>query len=443
MNKLPFFTVSEVNNLVKTVIEKEEVFFNITVKGEISNLKIYPRAIYFTLKDQDSLISAVKFGAALLKTSYIPKDGDEVLVTGSIQVYEKRGNYQIVANYIELYGQGLALLNLQKLKEKLQQEGLFDASKKRPLPHFPKTIGIITGKDSAAYKDLIFNINRRYPLVTIKYFPTLVQGVSAPGDIVATLKFAYQQDLDLIIIGRGGGSEEDLHAFNDEQVARTVALSPIPTISAVGHEINQSITDLVADKYVSTPTGAAEAAVPDQKTLITYLNEQYTTLYDEISLQISTYRKNLQNLSQRPIFSKPGYIYQEKLKELVKISERLNIFVNQNLSNYENKVDSLVIRLKSPQLKINEYHLKAVHLKEQLNMRIKSNFIQKGNQFNKNAEKLQTLSPLKVLERGYSLTLNEKGEVITDSRQLYIGQKVTTTFQHGKIHSEIKEKEDE
>jgi len=232
MEPRSYLTIKEINSAIKTHIEGDITFRHVILKGEVSNFRQYPKALYFSLKDQEAKISAVFFLYGTYP-KYLPKDGDEVLVTGSISVYVKDGSYQINAKQIELFGLGDQLLALQKLKEKLQKEGLFDANKKRPLPRYPQRVGMIAGRDSAALKDLTTNLNRRYPIAQQIFFPSLVQGLLAPKDLIRALSLAYQADLDVLIIARGGGAEEDLSAFNDETMVRKVAQSPVPTIAAI------------------------------------------------------------------------------------------------------------------------------------------------------------------------------------------------------------------
>ena len=258
-------TVSQVNTYVKTVLSNDENLRYLLVKGEISNFKAGASGhLYFSLKDDKSKINVVMFKEAARSLSFLPKDGDEVVILASLDVYEAAGTYQLYARNIEKRGQGALLMELEELKKKLAAEGLF-SKPKRKINIYPKAIGIITALNSAAIKDMITNIKRRYPIADILIFPAAVQGEKAPQELLKAFYKSQEYDLDTLIIGRGGGASEDLSAFNDEALIRAVATSKMPVISAVGHEIDFTLLDFVADDRVSTPTGAAEKATVDRR----------------------------------------------------------------------------------------------------------------------------------------------------------------------------------
>lgn len=260
------YSVTDINRYVKSIISQDENLKFIYVKGEISNFK--PGAnghFYFSLKDKDSLINVAMFSNYASKLIFTPKNGDEVVVLASVDVYPARGTYQLLAFEMNQIGQGQILVELEKLKKQLQAEGLFDASRKRPINIYPKAIGVITAKNSAAIRDIIKNIKDRYPIADIYVFPSAVQGEEAPKELLKAFKKSQQYDLDTLIIGRGGGASEDLGAFNDEALVRAIANSKMPVISAVGHEIDTTLVDYVADKRASTPTGAAVMATVDRR----------------------------------------------------------------------------------------------------------------------------------------------------------------------------------
>lgn len=257
-------SVSEVNAYVKRVLSQDENLKYLLVKGEISNFKNGANGhLYFSLKDAKSLISVVMFREYAKTLTFNPKDGDEVIMLATLDVYEARGSYQLYAKSMDLKGVGAKMVELEELKKKLAAEGLF-SKPKRPIPEYPKTIGIITALNSAAIKDLLTNIKRRFPVVDIYVFPSSVQGENAPKELIKAFNKSQQYDLDTLIIGRGGGASEDLSAFNDEGLVRAVYTSKMPVIAAVGHEIDYTLLDYVADVRVSTPTGAAEKATPDR-----------------------------------------------------------------------------------------------------------------------------------------------------------------------------------
>ncbi|MFZ9197008.1 MAG: exodeoxyribonuclease VII large subunit [Bacilli bacterium] len=396
MEPRSYLTIKEINSAIKTHIEGDITFRHVILKGEVSNFRQYPKALYFSLKDQEAKISAVFFLYGTYP-KYLPKDGDEVLVTGSISVYVKDGSYQINAKQIELFGLGDQLLALQKLKEKLQKEGLFDANKKRPLPRYPQRVGMIAGRDSAALKDLTTNLNRRYPIAQQIFFPSLVQGLLAPKDLIRALSLAYQADLDVLIIARGGGAEEDLSAFNDETLVRKVAQSPVPTIAAIGHEINLSLVDLVADKRVSTPTGAAELAVPNQEDIYQELHTSVERAMQAIQSQLKLLTKQLHVFQERPVLVTPLAMYNLKKEALKNFQTRI-----------QNAIQSLF-----------------------QNQRAKANQYQAS---------LNALSPYAVIDRGYALTTLASGEVVNSLKDVKIGDVIVTKLKDGSFTSEVKKK---
>jgi exodeoxyribonuclease VII large subunit len=395
-NHPSYFTVKEANLYIKARFDVDPLLNKVTIRGEVSNFKQYPKAMYFSLKDQESKISVVMFlyGKGL---DFTPKDGDEVLISGSISVYPKEGTYQLYGKTIERFGQGNQLLALQQLKEKLYKEGLFDPLKKRALPRFPKRVGIIAGKDSAALKDLTFNLHRRYPVAQIVFFPSLVQGTKAVLDIKRAYLLAKGSDLDLLILARGGGAEEDLSAFNDESLVRLLATSPIPTIAAIGHEINQSLVDLVCDHKSSTPTGAAELAVPDQVELKRLLNQKKSIMETILKRDLANYRQTLSLLASRPVLVNPKAIYAHQLQAT--------------------KV-----------------------LKDKLNRTMKDLLQKKRLMYQGLRDSLRALSPYEVLNRGYAINLMEDGKPLVSTKQVKVGEKVKTILKDGFMISEIKER---
>lgn len=391
-----YLTIKEINTAIKTRVESEPAFRSVVLKGEVSNFRQYPKALYFSLKDQEAKISAVFFlyGAY---PKYLPKDGDEVLVTGAIGVYIKDGSYQINAKQIELFGLGDHLLALQKLKEKLLKEGLFDPSRKRSLPTYPTHVGIIAGRDSAALKDLTTNLFRRYPLAKQTFFPSLVQGPLAPKDLMRALSLAYQTQLDVLIIARGGGAEEDLSAFNDEALVRHVALAPMPTIAAIGHEINLSLVDLVADQRASTPTGAAELAVRDKEELYQDLASARERSAIAMTNQLRRLQMSLQTFKARPVLMSPLGMYELQKVQVGQFRQRLT----QAMRVLLQQRTSLTQRLQAS---------------------------------------LTALSPFAVIERGYALTTNAKGKVVNALADIVEGEMITTQLKDGTFTSEVKKK---
>ena len=260
------YSVSDVNRYIKAIISQDENLKFISVRGELSNFKRGANGhLYFSLKDKDSLINCAMFSTYASKLIFNPNDGDEVLVMASVDVYATRGSYQLIVYEMNSIGQGQMLLELEKLKKALQKEGLFDESRKRDINIYPQAVGVITAKNGAAIRDIVTNIKRRYPICDIYVFPSAVQGDSAPKELLRAFQKSQEYDLDTLIIGRGGGASEDLSAFNDETLVRAIAESKMPVIAAVGHEVDTTLVDYVADKRASTPTGAAELATVDMR----------------------------------------------------------------------------------------------------------------------------------------------------------------------------------
>jgi len=295
-----YWSIAEVNTYLKEILEADANLQNLWVTGEISNLSRPASGhLYFTLKDQTSSLRCVMWKNRALQIKTALQDGLAVEAHGVLGVYEKSGQYQLYVDFIRPKGEGALFQEFQRLKSQLEMEGLFDPARKRPIPAWPTRIGIVTSPSSAAFQDMKDTLNRRYPLVKILLSPSSVQGDSAPGEISAALERLYRLEPDLILIGRGGGSIEDLWAFNDEKVARTLAESPVPVISGVGHETDFTITDFVADLRAPTPTAAAELAVPDQSELRLGLGESRTRLARSIQSIISDLNWKMENYSTR------------------------------------------------------------------------------------------------------------------------------------------------
>ena len=284
----PILLVSDVNTYIKALLTSDERLKFIRVKGEISNFKVYPSGhFYFSLKDKDSIINAVMFANYAKRIAFSPKNGDEVVVLASVDSYVPRGTYNLNVFEMEEVGLGQQLIELEKLKKQLASEGLFDESRKRPINIYPKAIGVITAPNGAAVRDIVTNIKRRYPVADIYVFPSLVQGEQAPASLLKAFKKSQEYDLDTLIIGRGGGASEDLSAFNDETLVRAVATSKMPIIAAVGHEIDTTLIDYIADKRASTPTGAAELATVDRREIENFFSQSMLlmeqALYDSVN----------------------------------------------------------------------------------------------------------------------------------------------------------------
>ena len=368
------YSVSDINKYIKAIINNDQNLRYISVKGEISNLKYGANGhVYFSLKDKESIISVCLFSTYASKLTFKPENGDEVIVLASVDVYPARGSYQLIAVVLEQAGKGDILYELEQLKKQLASEGLFDISRKKPINIYPNAIGVITAPNSAAIKDIIFNLKRRYPIADIYFFPSQVQGDNAPKELLQAFITAQKYPLDTIIIGRGGGASEDLSAFNDEKLVRAIAESKIPVIAAIGHEIDSTLVDFVADKRASTPTGAAELATIDRREIELHFQDA-----------IDSMEESLRN-----------YV-EDKQEEVLDAKEKMRNFLTD----------------------------KVTLLKQKVTLR---------------SEQLNSLSPKSVLQRGYSISLDEKGKPIVDASTQKVGNKIRTIYAKGETISAIEE----
>ena len=379
-----YITVTQLTKYIKYKIDNDINLNEVFLKGEISNFKAHSRGhYYFTIKDEGSRISAVMFANNTKKLKFLPTDGMKVLVTGKISVFEANGSYQIYVNDMLEDGVGNLYIAYEQLKKKLEEEGLFDKSHKKSIPKIPNRVGVITAPTGAAIKDIISTIKRRWPLSEIILLPALVQGEEAHSTIVEQIKNAESYNLDTLIVGRGGGSIEDLWPFNEEDVAKAIYECPIPTISAVGHEVDFTIADFVADLRAPTPTGAAEMAVPAISDVISYLDQINIRLNKSLLNKININKKHLDEIKKHYIFTNPITIYESKELIFDNLVERLR-FSLKNLVNIKEK-------------KYNE-------LKNSIIFKKPYNLIDnKSNRYLQVLSKLEALSPLKTLQRGYSI----------------------------------------
>ena len=412
-----YISVTQLTRYIKYKIDNDVNLNEVYLKGEISNFKAHSRGhYYFTLKDEGSRINAVMFSSQTRNVKFIPQDGMKVLVNGKISVYEANGGYQIYVNEMLEDGIGNLYIAFEQLKKKLQDEGLFNEEYKKPIPKIPSRIGVVTAPTGAAIKDIISTIKRRWPLTEIYLFPALVQGESAKEDIVRQIKRADEYNLDTLIVGRGGGSIEDLWAFNEEIVARAIFECKTPVISAVGHEIDFTIADFVADLRAPTPTGAAEMAVPQLADIAKYLNQVNIRLNNTISNQINQNKRKLIDLKNSNIFKNPIMIYQTKEMMFDNLLEKLKL----NLINLTNIKEKELIRLKNSYVLQKPYQL----------------IDQKSNKYLQLLSKLETLSPLLTLQRGYSITKKE-GKVVSKAKEIKKGDSIEVTFTDGSIEAEV------
>ncbi len=414
-----YIKISELNNYIKSLLDKDIYLNKVYLKGEISNFKNHTRGhLYFTLKDDESRISAVMFQSSAVKLTFMPEDGMNVLVSGRISAYPAQGSYQIYVDKMEVDGLGALYIEYEKLKKKLATLGLFNKEHKVPIPKYPEKIGVITASTGAAVKDIMSTIKRRYPICEVILFPCLVQGKDAAPDIVRQIKRADEYGLDTIIVGRGGGSIEDLWAFNEEIVAYAIYECNTPIISAVGHEIDWTIADFAADLRAPTPTGAAEMAVPTVLDVNTLIDNYKIRLNKNIKNMVNTKFIKLRSLKNSFILKNPMSMYEVKEQKLDSLMDGLNKNIKLVLTDKENKLNKINMSI----IFQNPYNL------------IKDKKIK----FDLLLNTLKLVNPLGILEKGYSLTtINNK--IIKNKDEVKINDIIDIRLHIGQIKAEVKE----
>lgn len=439
MEKNNYITVTQLNKYLKYKIDNDPNLGIVFLKGEISNFKNHSRGhFYFTLKDETSRINAIMFKTYASLVKFQLYDGMKVLVTGRVSVYEASGSYQIYVEEIMEDGIGSLYLAFEQLKEKLQKEGLFLESHKKKIPKIPRRIGIVTAPTGAAIKDILSTIKRRWPLCETILFPALVQGDLASQDIVKKIKMADTYDLDVLIVGRGGGSLEDLWPFNEEIVARAIYEAKVPIISAVGHEIDFTIADFVADKRAPTPTGAAEMAVPNLPDVKNYLEQVTIRLQKAMTTKLNMASQRLKNLTDRRIFKNPVMIYEAKEQLFDSLFEKLNSNIKAYLNNKINTLNLIKASyiFKNPSvLYIDKIYLYNDTIKK-INNNMEKYLINKTNNYQTLLNKLEILNPITTLKRGYTITYNQD-MTITSIKDVKVGDKIKSKLKDGFIESEV------
>lgn len=411
-----YITVTQLTKYIKYKIDNDVNLENVYLKGEISNFKAHTRGhFYFTIKDENTRINAVMFSSSASKIKFVPTDGMKVLVSGKISVYEATGGYQIYVNEMLEDGVGNLYIAFEQLKKKLEQEGLFDLSHKKKIPKIPNTIGIITAPTGAAIKDILSTIKRRWPLAKTILFPSLVQGEEAASDIVRNIELSKNFDLDVLIVGRGGGSIEDLWPFNEEIVARAIYSLDTPVISAVGHEIDFTISDFVADLRAPTPTGAAEMAVPNMSDVKTYLNQLNLRLATNISNNIKVKKEILKKLENSFVLKNPISIYEIKDQKFDNLYERLLISYKNLVNNNSNKM--IIIN--------NNLVNSMSHL-----------LTNNTNRYNNLIQKLEALNPILTLKRGYAIVKYDN-KAIESIKKIKKDDIINIELQDGNIEAKV------
>ena len=396
------FSVSEANNFIKALLDAVPQLQTIFVRGEISNYKLYPSGHhYFTLKDEGSALKCVMFRGMAGKLRFRPENGMKVIAFGRIGVFPRDGAYQLYCSELSVEGVGDLHVAFEQLKEKLFKEGLFAPEHKKPLPKYPKRIAIITSSAGAAVHDMLRILNARWPMSEVVLLPVRVQGAEAPAEIAGAIRYAnHYQVADLIITGRGGGSMEDLWAFNDERVARAIYASEIPVISAVGHEPDVTISDYVADLRAATPSNAAELAVPDRQELLKKLSMMQTAMQQSVQKTLKLSRQRLNSLAEKRVLQSPLNYVEDRRVLLDFLSTRLHAAGQKTL-----------------------------HEKKQRFVRLTA--------------ALDAMSPLKVLSRGYSMVTDETGTLVTSAGAVTTGQRIHVSLRSGSLMAQVEQIQEE
>lgn len=398
----PILSITQLNEYIRGRMDADPQLAQVAVRGEISNYKLYSSGHhYFTLKDEGSALRCVMFKGNALRLRFRPENGMKVIAMGKVSVFPRDGAYQLYCSAMAMDGVGDLYAAFEALKKKLAAQGLFDSAHKKPLPKYPGTIGIVTSASGAAIHDMLRILRKRYPLTKVRLLPARVQGAEAPGEIAAAIAYANQYRLaDLLIVGRGGGSMEDLWAFNDEHVAYAIYHSQIPVISAVGHEPDVTISDYVADLRAATPSNAAELAVLDQDALRQSLDAISSAMVSALNRQVKGARQHLKTLAQSPALRSPTGYLEQRRKNLELLKNRLVAARNQQLTRKNQRYIACVA-------------------------------------------KLDAMSPLKVLSRGYAMAQDEKGQVVRSVSQVELGQRIGIRVSDGRLYATVMVKKED
>lgn len=440
MSASSYLTVKALTKYIKRKFDADPHLRDVYVKGELSNVKIHSSGhIYFTLKDDASRIQATMFRNQATKLAFKPEEGMMVYIRGDINVYESSGSYQLYVQTMEPDGIGGLFVAFNQLKETLQKEGLFNPNFKQPIPKYPKVIGVLTATTGAAIRDICTTINRRYPQAEIQIYPTLVQGNGAAANIAKNIQLANKHaNCDVLIVGRGGGSIEDLWAFNEEVVARAIFESRIPIISAVGHETDTTIADFVADLRAPTPTAAAELAVPNQQELYQRILASKTSLHQMMTAQLRFERNRLTKYMQSYPLATPERLYRpftERLAQTeMQLQQALQMYVIKRRSEYDRLAAN--IKVYSPVQTIKLQQQKRLQLQEQLKRVIHHRLQEEKSKLGANIRTLAALNPLSMMEKGFSVTYHND-VIVKQATQLTVGDTVQIQYKDGLVSATV------
>ncbi|WP_066365677.1 exodeoxyribonuclease VII large subunit [Neobacillus fumarioli] len=441
MQEQKFLTVNALTKYIKRKFDADPHLRDIHVRGEISNFKQHSSGhMYFTLKDEKARILAVMFSSYSRTMKFLPENGMKVIVKGDITVYEPSGQYQIYIKEMQPDGIGELFLAYEQLKQRLEAEGLFAPEMKKAIPQFPRTVGVITSPTGAAIRDVITTIKRRYPIVNILIFPVLVQGdYAAPSIVKAIEKANTMKDIDVLIVGRGGGSIEELWAFNEETVARAIFASQIPVISAVGHETDFTIADFVADLRAPTPTGAAELAVPHIDELMDRILQRQTRLIRTMQEQFRFQKERFNRVQKSYAFRYPFRLYEQKLEQVDRLTEMLIRGSARLTSIKKNEHEVLEKRLhrNHPKQALKEAKSRYERSQKDMDKAIIQILRRKQTDFNRMMSTLRALSPLSIMERGYSLAYSENNRLLKSVAGVKVTDQVLIQLTDGSLYCRV------
>lgn len=445
MDRSKYLTVSQLTKYLKLKFDRDPYLQTVYLTGELSNFRLRSGHQYFSLKDDQAVIDAVMFRSQFSKVKFTPEEGMKLCVTGHVGLYERSGRYQIYIDTMEPDGVGSLYLAFEQLKKKLNAEGLFSRPKKA-VPLFPRRIAVVTSLNGAVIRDINTTVRRRYPIAQVVLFPTVVQGEKAAADIARQIKRAGERgDFDTLIIGRGGGSIEDLWPFNEEVVARAIADCPLPVISSVGHETDTTIADLVADQRAATPTAAAELATPQRlDNTLMLISDFQQRLYNTMRAQIDFEKKQLAKLTGSYIFQQPTRLYENYAQKVDQLTQQLRQQQERRLTNAANDVGQIYNRLLAynPQRLVDQERLTVQQLAARLQTAAQAKTQQTAQQLQALTKQLHSLDPLKIMERGYTY-VTRNGKVVNQAAQLNTGEPLLLHFADGEVTvtiTDIKEK---
>ncbi|MEF3354739.1 exodeoxyribonuclease VII large subunit [Paenibacillus sp. GYB006] len=443
------YSIKDINRYIRMKMDSDNLLSSVWIRGEISNFTHHSSGhMYFTLKDEGSRIKSIMFATHNRRLPFIPKEGARVIAQGNITVFERDGQYQFYATQMQPDGIGSLYLAYEQLKKKLEQEGLFAAQRKRPLPRYPKTIGVITSPTGAAVRDIITTITRRYPLAEVILYPVVVQGKTAAPSIVRALRAVNQMaEADVVIVGRGGGSLEELWAFNEEIVARAITESEIPVISAVGHETDFTIADFAADVRAATPTAAAELAVPHQMDLKDQVDVMKRRLKQSLMMRAKHGRERLNQLSRSSVLVNPSRSLIQHTERLDQLTMRLSRSTDSKLRFAREKQERMKISLSrfNPSDQVAAAQKQVVQNRRQLEAAMRIQIKETRQKLGSSLRHLDALSPLKVMSRGYSLVYNEdEKQLVKSTNDVLPGDVIKIKLSDGGLSCEVREiKEDD